>query len=86
MVLKRTCTKGEIEMKSKGYTQGDTILLTYPLPVPDGTEVTVVVSKRTGTKGKPGGKQTSVAEETFGLIPAEPALVHQVLEEDVYEA
>jgi len=73
-------------MEYKGYTQGDTILLPKPLPVPDGTEVTVMVSKRRGKKGKPGSKQVSVAEETFGLIPADPALVHRVLEEDIYEA
>ncbi len=73
-------------MGYKGYTQGKTVILAKPLPVPDGTEVAVVVSKRTGKKGKPGRKHVSVAEETFGLIPAEPDLVHRVLEEDIYEA
>jgi hypothetical protein len=35
--------------------------------------------------GKIGRQQLSVAEETFGLIPADSALVRQVLEEDLQE-
>ena len=62
-------------MRYKGYTQGDTVVLVRPIPVPDGTEVSIVVSKRTENTGKTGRRQDSVAEETFGLIPAEPALV-----------
>ena len=73
-------------MEYKGYTQGKAVILAKPLPVPDGTEVAVVVPKKTIKKGKPGRKRSSsVAEETFGLIPADPTLVHQVLEEDLYE-
>ena len=81
-------------MKYKGYTQGDVVVLVRPIPVPFGTEVSIVVSKRPEHLKKLVRKQVSVAEETFGLIPADPVLVHQVvqnhleddLEEDVYEA
>jgi hypothetical protein len=72
-------------MKYKGYTQGDTVVLVRPIPVPDGTEVSIVVSKRMENMGKIGRQQLSVAEETFGLIPADSALVRQVLEEDLQE-
>lgn len=73
-------------MKYKGFTQGDTVVLVRPIPVPDGTEVSIVVSKRAGNTQKTGGPQVSIAEGTFGLIPADPALVRQVLEEDLDEA
>ena len=70
-------------MEYKGHTQGKTVILAKPLPVPDGTEVAVVVHKKTIKKEKPIRKRASVAGETFGLIPADPTLVHQVLEEDL---
>ena len=70
-------------MRYKGYTQGDTVVLVRPIPVPNGTEVSIVVSKRAENTG--GRQQGSIAEETFGLIPADPALVRQVLQEDLEE-
>ena len=70
-------------MRYKGYTQGDTVVLVRPIPVPNGTEVSIVVSKRAENTG--GRRQGSIAEETFGLIPADPALVRQVLQEDLEE-
>jgi hypothetical protein len=72
-------------MEYKGYTQGTTIILAKPLPVPDGTEVAVIVPMKGRSRGKKRGKQSSIAMETFGLIPADPALIRQVLQEDLYE-
>jgi len=72
-------------MEYKGYTQGTTIILAKPLPVPDGTEVAIIVPMKGRSRGKQGRKRLSIAMETFGLIPADPALVHQVLQEDLYE-
>ena len=76
---------GKMPMEYKGYTQGTTIILAKPLPVPDGTEVAIIVPMKGRARGKKGRKQPTVAMETFGLIPAEPALVRQVLQEDLYE-
>ena len=72
-------------MEYKGYTQGNMIVLAKPLPVPDGTEVAIVVAQTEKSQRKRGKKTASVTQETFGLIPADPMLVRQVLQEDLYE-
>jgi hypothetical protein len=74
-----------MRMQYKGYTQGNTVILAKPLPVPDGTEVAIVVAPAERSQRKRGKKTASVTQETFGLIPADPALVRQVLQEDLYE-
>ena len=72
-------------MEYKGYTQGNIVILAKPLPVPDGTEVAIVVTKKERSQRQPGKKTASVTQQTFGLIPADPVLVRQVLQEDLYE-
>ena len=72
-------------MEYKGHTQGNIVILAKPLPVPDGTEVAIVVAKTERSKRKREKKTTSVTQETFGSIPADPRLVRQVLQEDLYE-
>jgi hypothetical protein len=72
-------------MEYKGYTQGTTIILAKPLPVPDGTEVAIIVPLKGRSRRKTERKPSTIAMETFGLIPAEPALVRRVLQEDLYE-
>jgi hypothetical protein len=72
-------------MEYRGYTQGKTVILAKPLPVPDGTEVAIVVTPTETSRQKRGKTRASVAQETFGLIPADPMLVRQVLQEDLYE-
>ena len=70
-------------MEYTGYVRGEVIVLKEPLPVPDGTEVRIVLPKvRRKMKGP---KTSSLALETFGLIPAAPMIVRAVLEEDLYE-
>lgn len=73
-------------MEYRGHTQGTTIILEKPLPAPDGTEVEIIVCPKGRPRGKKGRKQPSIIMETFGLIPADPALVRQVFHEDLYEA
>lgn len=73
-------------METKGYTQGNVVILAKPLPVPDGTEVEVLVSQKTRVQPSKGRKQPKVALETFGLIPADPDIVRTVLAEDIYES
>jgi hypothetical protein len=73
-------------MESKGYIQGNVVILAKPLPVPDGTEVEVIVLSKAQARGPKGQKQPKIALETFGLIPADPAMVHAVLAEDLYES
>jgi hypothetical protein len=73
-------------MEYKGYAQGNVIILAKPLPVPDGTEVEIIVSAKARSRGSKGRKQPKIALETFGLIPADPALVRTVLAEDLYES
>jgi hypothetical protein len=72
-------------MEYKGYTHGTTIILAKPLPVPDGTEVEIIMPPKGRLRGKKGRTPPTVVMETFGLIPADPALVRQVLQEDPYE-
>jgi hypothetical protein len=71
-------------MRYKGYVQGDIVILTEPLPVPNGTEVDIALtlpkSRRPTRHQKP-----SVVSETFGLIPTDAATVRAVLEEERYE-
>jgi hypothetical protein len=72
-------------VRYKGYVKGDVVILQEPLSVPDGTEVEIVIpsAKKEGHKGQ---ERLRVAQQTFGMIRADPALVRAVLEEDVYEA
>jgi len=72
-------------MEYKGYTQGNVVVLAKPLPVPDGTEVEIFVPTKAKPRSKKRRKKPSVAMETFGLIPADPATVRKVLLEDFYE-
>ena len=41
-------------MEYKGKTQGNTIILANPLPVPDGTEVAIIVPMKGRSRGKTG--------------------------------
>ena len=41
-------------MEYKGKTQGNTIILAKPLPVPDGTEVVIIVPMKGRSRGKTG--------------------------------
>src|SRR6266568_9420237 len=68
-------------MSYKGYIRGNVVLLAKPLPVPDGTEVEILVPVEANPRSKKGRKKPSVAMETFGLIPVDPATVRKVLEE-----
>jgi hypothetical protein len=72
-------------MRYKGYVQGDIVILTEPLPVPNGTEVEISLTPPKGRRNI-GRKKPSVVSETFGLIPANAATVRAVLEEERYEA
>jgi hypothetical protein len=71
-------------MGYKGYVKGDVVILKEPLAVPDGTEVEIFIPPAKDRKRKGRGR-SSVAQATFGIIPSDPAVVHAVLEEDVYE-
>ncbi len=71
-------------MGYKGYVKGDVIILNERLPVPDGTEVEILMPPAKDGRGK-GQRKSSVAQATFGMIPSDPAIVRAVLEEDVYE-
>ncbi len=72
-------------MEYKGHTQGNVVILAKPLPVPDGTEVAILVPSKSRPKMRKGGKKRSVAAETFNLIPSDPSTVRRVLLEDLYE-
>jgi hypothetical protein len=61
------------------------VILKEPLPVPDGTEVEIVMPPAKEGSHVERAK-SNVAQETFGMMRANPALVRAVLEEDVYEA
>lgn len=67
-----------------GYVKGDVIILHEPLPVPDGTEVEIRMPSAKDGRGT-SRKKVGVAQATFGMIRADPAIVRAVLEEDVYE-
>jgi hypothetical protein len=69
-------------MEYKGYAQGNVVILAKPLPVPDGTEVEIRLPAEAKPKVKKERKKPSVAMETFGLIPADPAIVRKVLLEE----
>ncbi len=73
-------------MEYKGYAQGSMVILAKPLPVPDGTEVEIIVSSKPQPRRTRRKRQPKVTLETFGLIPADPALVRTVLAEDLYES
>ena len=72
-------------MKYTGSVKGDVVILKEPLPVPDGTEVEIVMPPAKTGKNADRAK-SSVAQETFGMMRSDLALVRAVLEEDVYEA
>ena len=72
-------------MKYTGYVKGEVVILKEPLPVPDGTEVEIVMPPAKAGSNAERAK-SSVAQETFGMMHADPALVRAILEEDVYEA
>jgi hypothetical protein len=72
-------------MKYTGYVKGEVVILKGPLPVPDGTEVEIVMPPATEGSNAERAK-SSVAQETFGMMRCDPALVRAVLEEDMYEA
>ena len=71
-------------MGYKGYVKGDVIILEEPLPVPDGTEVEILMPPAKDGRGK-GRRKRGVAQATFGMIRSDPAIVRAVLEEDLYE-
>ena len=72
-------------MRYKGYVKGAVVVLQEPLSVPDGTEVEIFIlsAKKEGRKEQ---DKLSVAQQSFGMMRADPALVRAVLAEDVYEA
>ena len=76
--------RGHKAMSYKGYVKGDVVILKEPLAVPDGTEVEIFIPPAKDGKRQGRGK-SSVAQATFGIIPSDPAAVHAVLEEDLYE-
>ena len=69
-----------------GHTQGNVVILAKPLPIPDGTEVRILLPTVQEVQPKKSKKRRSLVMETFGLIPADLATVRQVLAEDLYEA
>ena len=77
--------KGRTTMKYTGYVKGNVIILKKPLPVPDGTEVEIVMPLAKAERNADQAK-SSVVQKTFGMMRADPTLVRAVLEEDVYEA
>ncbi|MGH7961022.1 MAG: hypothetical protein ACRERD_04240 [Candidatus Binatia bacterium] len=72
-------------MDYKGHTHGTVVLLAKPLPVPDGTEVAIRLPAAPPPARRPRKPPSSVALTTFGLVPADAALVRAVLQEDLYE-
>jgi hypothetical protein len=76
--------RGHTTMSSKGYVQGEVVILKDPLAVPDGTEVDIVIPPANDGKRQGRGK-SSVAQATCGIMPSDPAVVHAVLEEAVYD-
>ena len=72
-------------MRYKGYVKGGAVVLQAPLSVPDGTEVEIFIPSAKAERHK-GQEKLSVAQETFGMIRADSALVRAVLAEDLYEA
>lgn len=71
-------------MGYKGYVKGDVIILKERLPVPDGTEVEILMAPTKDAMDKD-RRKLSVALATFGMIRSDPATVRAVLEEDLYE-
>ena len=72
-------------MRYKGYVKGAVVVLQEPLSVPDGTEVEIFIlsAKKEGRKEQ---DKLSVAQHSFGMMRADPALVRAVLADEVYEA
>ena len=73
-------------MRYKGYVKGDVIILKEPLSVPDGIEVEIFIPSAKAEKSRKRQEKLSVAQQTFGMMRSDPALVRAVLEEDLYEA
>jgi hypothetical protein len=76
--------RGHTAMSYTGYVKGNVVILKEPLAVPDGTEVEIVIPPAKNARHQGRGK-SSVAQATFGSIPSDPAVVHAVLEEDLYD-
>jgi hypothetical protein len=76
--------RGHTAMSYTGYVKGNTVILKEPLAVPDGTEVEIFIPPAKNVRHQGRGK-SSVAQATFGIIPADPAVVRAVLEVDLYE-
>jgi hypothetical protein len=76
--------RGNTTMSYRGYVRGDVVILKEPLAVPNGTEVEIFIPPAKNGRRKGRGK-SSVAQATFGVIPSNPAVVHVVLEEEMYE-
>ena len=76
--------RGHTAMSYKGYVKGNVVILKEPLAVPDGTEVEIFIPPAKNARRQGRGK-SRVAQATFGIIPSDPAMVHAVLEEDLYE-
>jgi hypothetical protein len=76
--------RGHTAMSYKGYVKGNVVILKEPLAVPDGTEVEIFIPPAKNGRRQGRGK-SSVAQATFGIIPADLVVVHAVLEEDLYE-
>jgi hypothetical protein len=76
--------RGHTIMSYTGYVKGNVVILKEPLAVPDGTELHIFIPPAKDAKHKGRGK-SSVAQATFGIMPSDPAVVHAVLEEDLYE-
>jgi hypothetical protein len=76
--------RGHTAMSYTGYVKGNVVILKEPLAVPDGTEVEIVIPPAKSGRHQGRGK-SSVVQATFGIIPSDPAMVHAVLEEDLYE-
>jgi hypothetical protein len=72
-------------MGYKGYTQGTVVILTEPLPVPNGTEVEISIPQP-GDRRSTRRKKSRIVRATFGLIPVDGGTVRAVLEEDLYDA
>ena len=71
-------------MNYKGYVKGNVVTLKEPLTVPDGADVEIFIPPVKDAKRQGRGK-SSIAQAAFGVIPSAPVVVHEVLEEDLYE-
>ena len=70
-------------LEHTGYVQKEVSVVKEPLPVPDGTQVRMVLPK--ARRKMRGQKTGSLAREPFGLLPADPVIVRAVLQADLSE-